>query len=202
MSFVHRYAVGKRGCRFSLLLLHGTGGDESSMIGLGRKIAPEASLLGVRGKVQENGMNRFFRRFPDGSFDHADLVFRTNELADFVESARKDYDLRDVIAVGYSNGANIAASMLLLRPRTLAGAVLFRATVPIVPKELPNLSSKKILVSSGRYDELVPIESAKTLISMLRDAGAEVTVRWLDAGHGLMRRDVEGSKEWLAEKFG
>ncbi|MEW6721939.1 MAG: alpha/beta hydrolase [Candidatus Micrarchaeota archaeon] len=201
MTFIHAYLPGSKGSGTSLLLLHGTGGDETSLAKVGREVAPRSSILGVRGKVREGPHNRFFRREQDGSFDMADLVFRANELADFVERAKKDYDLRRLVAVGYSNGANMASAILLLRPRTLDGAVIFRGTQPIAPKSLPDLSSKRVLICSGRNDALVQAESAKALASLLREAGADVTVRWLEAGHELAGRDVQIAKEWLAEKF-
>src|SRR4029077_1658625 len=139
-DFLHEFVPGTS--ERTLLLLHGTGGNERDLIPLGRELDPNASLLSPRGKVLENGMPRFFRRLAEGVFDLEDLKERTHELADFVVSAAAHYkiDIKNITAVGYSNGANIAASMLLLRPEILPAAVLFRAMVPLTPKTQPNLS--------------------------------------------------------------
>src|SRR6266567_1473638 len=148
LGFVHVFAPAEKRNLPTLLLLHGTGGDERDLLPLGRELWPGAALLGVRGKVLENGMPRFFRRFAEGVFDVEDLKHRTNELADFVAAAAQHYGFAadKVVAVGYSNGANIAASMLLLRPEILRGAVLFRAMVPLVPENLPELSSVRVWI--------------------------------------------------------
>lgn len=196
--FVHKFIPGKKGMRRSLLLLHGTGGDENGLLPLAGAVAPGFPVLSVRGKVQESGMNRFFRRFADGSFDLQDLAFRAGELADFVEGARKDYDLGRVYALGFSNGANIAAAILLLRPETLEGAVLFRPQVPLVPDRLPDLKGKRILICSGRSDHMVGPEEPVKLESMLRRAGAEVSLDWEDAGHNLTDSGIRKAKKWLS----
>src|SRR5262249_16993263 len=147
LGFVHRFVPApSAGSGTTLLLLHGTGGNENDLLELGQTLAPNAALLSPRGKVSERGMPRFFRRLAEGVFDIEDLKFRTQALADFVASAASAYgfDPGKVIAVGYSNGANIAVSMLLLRPATLAGAVLFRPMVPFVPAVPPDLSGKPV----------------------------------------------------------
>src|SRR5438093_4095070 len=133
-DFIHQLVPGNS--KRTLLLLHGTGGNERDLIPLGHDLDPNASLLSPRGKVLENGMPRFFRRLAEGVFDLEDLQKRTHELADFVVSAAEHYkiDIKHIVAVGYSNGANIAASILLLRPEVLSAAVLFRAMVPLVPE--------------------------------------------------------------------
>lgn len=181
------------------MLLHGTGGNENDMIPLGRDLDPGAALLSPRGKVLENGMPRFFRRLAEGIFDEEDLIRRAHELADFVgaAAARYEFDLKRVIAVGYSNGANIAAAILLLRPEVLAGAILFRAMVPLVPPVLPNLAHARILLSSGKQDPIVPVGNAERLATMLRAAGADVTLRFESTGHALAFGDLEAAKEWL-----
>src|SRR6187200_737588 len=141
----------------TLVLLHGTGGNEEDLIFLGKELEPYASILSPRGKVLENGMPRFFRRLSEGVFDLKDLRFRTQELADFIQNCSLHYkfDLKQTIAIGFSNGANIASSILLLRPDVLQGAVLFRAMIPFIPNDpLPNLSSKKILLSAGIEDPI------------------------------------------------
>lgn len=183
----------------TLLLLHGTGGDENDLLDLGRELLPEANLLSPRGKVLEHGMPRFFRRLAEGVFDEEDLRFRTNELADFVQAAaeRLGFDPARVTAVGFSNGANIAASLLLLRPETLAGGVLYRAMVPLKPDTAPDLAGRSILMSEGVHDPLIPRENAERLAALLRDAGADVTLAWQPAGHGLTQEDVRQGKEWL-----
>lgn len=158
----------------TLLLLHGTGGNEKDLIPLGQQIAPHAAILSPRGKVLENGMPRFFRRLAEGIFDIEDLKYRTNELADFVTDASKNYgfDKHNVIVVGYSNGANIASSILLLYPEILSAAILFRAMVPLVPSILPDLANKHIFMFSGLYDPIVPGQEAERLFGLFKKAGA------------------------------
>ena len=184
----------------TLLLLHGTGGNERDLIPLGHELDPDASLLSPRGKVLENGMPRFFRRLSEGVFDLEDLRKRTNELADFVVSAAAHYkfDNQRIVALGYSNGANIAASMLLLRPEILSAAILFRAMVPLVPEKQPDLGSKSIFISAGSFDSIVPASNTKELVELLRSAGADVTIRFLQSGHQLTSNDVDLAREWLA----
>lgn len=201
-SFIHRLeAAQERGYKRTLLLLHPTGGNENSLIGLGRELDYRAALLSPRGKVLEGDKPRFFRRFAEGVFDLEDMKFRTNELADFVESAEKVYHLdpAGMIAVGYSNGANIAVSMLLLRPHVLAGAVLFRPMLPIVPDLLPDLSNKPIFISAGTMDSLVQTDETERLVKLLRESGAKVTLHWTDVGHELHDSDIDAAKEWLDE---
>src|ERR1041385_1808515 len=151
-DFIHEFVPGSSSR--ALLLLHGTGGNERDLIPLGRELDPNAALLSPRGKVLENGMPRFFRRLAEGVFDLEDLKFRTNELGDFVTAAAKHYGfaLHNLVAVGYSNGANIAASMLLLRPKIMNAAILFRAMVPLIPDRLPDLSSVRIWIGAGDQD--------------------------------------------------
>ena len=197
LGFVHKYVPG-RSTR-TLLLLHGTGGNENDLIPLGRELDPEANLLSPRGKVLENGMPRFFRRLAEGIFDEEDLIRRTHELADFVQQASAAYSLnrQHLFATGYSNGANIAGSLLLLRPQTLAGAILLRPMVPIVPEPLPDLSGVPVLVVSGRYDPIVPADEAVELVQLLRKAGAEVDESLEHAGHGLTKATAEIARRWL-----
>ncbi|HXE56755.1 MAG TPA: alpha/beta hydrolase [Gemmatimonadales bacterium] len=198
--FVHRFerGAGPAG-RHTLLLLHGTGGDESDLLPIGRMLLPGASLLSPRGQVLENGMPRFFRRLAEGVFDQADLRSRTDELADFVGWAVAAYGLPHdgVIAVGYSNGANIAASVLLRRPGVLGGAVLFRPMVPFEPDRPPDLAGVPVLVTGGRDDPICPPGETERLAGLLRRSGADVTVRWREAGHGLVREDVSDAARWL-----
>jgi predicted esterase len=201
LGYVHRYVPApSAGAKMTLLLLHGTGGDENDLLELGRRLAPNAALLSPRGNVLERGMPRFFRRLAEGVFDTEDLRFRSQELADFVEAAATTYgfDAGKVVAVGYSNGANIAASVLLLRPRTLAGAVLFRPMVPFVPAALPDLSGKPIFLAAGRHDPIVPSDNTEQLAALLRLSGADVTLRWHAGSHALGGEEIEAARAWLA----
>ncbi len=198
-DFIHEFVPGTS--NRTLLLLHGTGGNERDLIPLARELDSRAALLSPRGKVLENGMPRFFRRFAEGVFDVEDLKHRTNELADFVAAAAQHYGFAadKVVAVGYSNGANIAASMLLLRPEILRGAVLFRAMVPLVPENLPELSSVRVWIGAGSEDPIIPASEAQRLVELLRRAGADVTIRFARAGHRLTNDDVEAAQHWLRE---
>jgi phospholipase/carboxylesterase len=191
---------GSKGKVFTtFLLLHGTGGNEEDLIPLAYELDQRAAILSPRGKVLENGMPRFFRRLAEGVFDIEDLKFRTNELADFVKNASKAYqfNLQRIVAIGYSNGANMAASMLLLRPEILSAAILFRAMVPLVPDILPGLTNKHIFMSSGLYDPIVPKQEAERLFSLFKNAGAKVSLSWQDSGHELTIEEVQKAKEWL-----
>jgi predicted esterase len=185
-----------------LLLLHGTGGNEHDLVHLADVLLPGAGILSPRGKVLERGMPRFFRRLAEGVFDIADLKLRTAELADFVIEAatRYKFSARDVTAVGFSNGANIAGALLLLRPDALGAAVLFRAMVPLTPETLPTLAAAPVLISNGRMDPLVSAEETERLAAVLRSAGADVTVSWQNSGHELTERDVATAREWLAQR--
>jgi predicted esterase len=199
LSFTHLYQPPSTVGAPTLLMLHGTGGNEHDLVPLAAELLPRAGVLSPRGKVLEHGMPRFFRRFAEGVFDLDDLRQRTRELADFVAEASGHYkfDRSRVIAVGFSNGANIAGSMLLLAPGTLAGAVLFRAMVPIVPDPLPALAGTPVLISNGRVDPLVPVAETDRLAALLRSAGADVTVTWHQAGHQLVHDDLTQARAWL-----
>lgn len=196
-DFVHEFVRGSS--ERTLLLLHGTGGTEHDLIPLGRELDPTASLLSPRGKVLENGMPRFFRRLAEGVFDLEDLKERTHELADFVLAAAQHYkiDIKRIVAAGYSNGANIAASMLLLRPEILPSAILFRAMVPLVPETRPDLSATRVWLGAGTSDPIIPTSNTKQLAELLRSAGADVTLRFFEGGHELTRADVDAAREWL-----
>lgn len=198
-DFIHEFVPGKSDR--TLLLLHGTGGNERDLIPLGRELDPSASLLSPRGKVLENGMPRFFRRLAEGVFDLEDLKKRSHELADFVTSAAEHYkiNVKRIVAVGYSNGANIAASMLLLRPEILSAAILFRAMVPLVPENLPDLSGKRVLISEGDHDPIVAAPEAGRLAGLLGGTGADVTIRFFQSGHELTADDVDFAREWLSK---
>ncbi len=200
LGFIHRWLPAQPGSQApTLLLLHGTGGDEDALLDLGRMLAPGAALLSPRGNVLEHGMPRFFRRIAEGVFDLDDLTRRTHELAAFVEAAATAYgfDPRQVIAVGFSNGANIAASTLLLHPDLLAGAVLFHPMVPFVPEVLPNLAGKPIFIGAGRTDPLVPTQETERLAALFQQAGASLTVFWQPGGHEVSLAEVRAASEWL-----
>lgn len=201
LTFAHRYVPPQAEGAPTLLLLHGTGGNEDDLLPLGRALAPEAGLLSPRGQVLERGMPRFFRRLSEGVFDLEDLARRTHELAAFVEDASAVYgfDPSQVFAVGFSNGANIAASLLLLHPRLLAGAALFRPMVPLTPEQPPDLGGVRVFAAAGRADPLVPAEETERLVALLRAAGAEVTLHWQPGGHSLYPEEVEQARRWLAE---
>jgi predicted esterase len=200
-QFIHQFipGTGPDGSP-TLLLLHGTGGDETDLLGLGRALDSGAALLSPRGRVLEHGMPRFFRRLAEGVFDLDDLTRRTHELADFVADAatRYGFDSQRVIAVGFSNGANIAASLLLLRPGMLAAAALFRPMVPLVPETLPDLSTVPVFIGAGRQDPIVPAAETERLAALLRQANAPVTLHWEAGGHGLMQGDLVAAQEWMA----
>jgi phospholipase/carboxylesterase len=201
LGFVHRYLPGENESGPTLLLLHGTGGNEEDLIPLGQELAPGAAVLSPRGKVSEYGAPRFFRRLAEGVFDHEDLLFRTHELAEFVEAAAQAYglDLSKVVAVGYSNGANVAASMILLHPGLLRAAVLFRAMVPFEPDVTPDLSGMPVFLAAGRMDRMIPPDNTQRLADILDEAGTDVDLRWRDTGHPLTYEEVGEAKEWLSE---
>lgn len=203
LGFVHKFVPPTGGSQLTLLLLHGTGGNESDLIHLGHELSPGAALLSPRGNVLENGMPRFFKRMGEGIFDLNDLADQTHNLAVFTREASKAYGfpLGRVVAVGYSNGANIAGSTLILHPETLAGAVLFRPMVPFVPDAMPQLSGKPILILAGSRDSIVPKEETERLAGLLKRAGADLTLNWADATHGITGDEVGTGKEWLAAKF-
>ena len=195
---VHQWVPAESPQLPTLLLLHGTGGDENDLLPLGRTLLPGAAMLSPRGNVLEGGAPRFFRRLAEGVFDVDDLHRRTDELADFVEAASEAYgiDPRSLYAVGYSNGANIAGSMLLSRPAVLAGGVLFRAMVPFEPVAVPSLSGKRVLISAGKMDQMISPAGTERLTAILRGAGADVDLEWQPTGHGLTAGDLK-----VAQRF-
>jgi phospholipase/carboxylesterase len=199
LSFIHRFEPGSAP---PLLLLHGTGGDENDLLPLGRAVAPGHALLSPRGKVLEHGMPRFFRRLAEGVFDEDDVRARAAELADFVAEARAAHKLAAPVALGFSNGANIAAAMLMLRPATLAGAALLRPMVPLSRPPQPELAAKPILLLSGAADPIVSAAEAERLAGLFREAGAEVEAQRLPAGHGLTKADLDIAAGWFEQAFG
>jgi len=201
-NFIHRYEAGSTPNALTLLLLHGTGGDENSLLQIGQQLAPGAGILSPRGKVLENGMPRFFRRLAEGVFDQEDLVARTHELADFIQSAADEYGvaLSSLITVGYSNGANVAASMMLLHPGLIQRAVLFRAMLPFQPDAPLDLHDTSALLLAGRYDNLIPAASVEALASTLETAGANVNLNWQPTDHRLTAADLSAAQVWIAQQ--
>ena len=202
LGFIHQFIpASTRPDQVTLLLLHGTGGNEDDLIPLARELYPRAAILSPRGKVLESGMPRFFRRLAEGIFDVEDLKFRTHELADFVEGASKVYkfNLRYVISIGYSNGANIASSLLLIHPEIITSAVLFRAMVPFMPEKVPNLSGKNIFIGAGQYDPIVPREQTEMLLGLFKKAGANAVLHFQEnSGHELGYDEISAAKDWLS----
>lgn len=192
--FIHKFVPGAEPC---LLLLHGTGGDESDLLPLGRALSMKSALLSPRGQVLENGMPRFFRRIAEGVFDQEDLIRRTAELGDWVAAQKRKLGYRHILAVGYSNGANIAASLLLTRPEVLFGAILFRPMVPFESEYPPKLSARPILICAGRKDTIIPPASSERLARILEGAGALVTLHWEPTGHTLNDSEISVAREWL-----
>jgi len=198
LSFIHRYEPATGPGRPPLLLLHGTGGDENDLISLSRMVSPGSALLSPRGKILENGMPRFFRRLTEGVFDEEDVRLRAHELADFIAEAREAYGLEAPVALGFSNGANIAAAILMLRPEALAGAALLRAMVPLQDAPKTDLTGKRVLMVSGLMDPIIPTENSARLAATLSSAGAEVRHETLPTGHGLSQTDLQLLLKWLA----
>jgi phospholipase/carboxylesterase len=199
LGFIHRFAPATRPGLPPLLLLHGTGGNEDDLLPLGERLLAGAARLSPRGQVLERGAPRFFRRIAEGVFDLDDLRRRTDELAEFVTAARAEYDLPSPpVAVGFSNGANIAAALLLLRPGTLGGALLLRPMVPLVPQPLPALGGVPVKINAGLADPIVTPEQSEALADLLRRAGAAVSLDWLKVGHTLSAADLEIGERFLA----
>ncbi len=202
LQYIHKYEAAKDTRQeITLLLLHGTGGDEDALSELGRMLLPGAAQLRPRGNVSEFGMPRFFRRFAEGVLDVEDLKQRGGELATFVEQASVMYgfDARQVVVAGFSNGANIAAGMLFLYPKTFRAAVLLHPMVPFEPETLPNLNGKPIFIGAGRSDPLVPTVQTEHLQKLLEEARANVSVFLHNGGHSVSLEEVKAVKNWLAE---
>ncbi len=201
LQFVHQFVPASApSAGVTLLLLHGTGGNEHDLLPLGGELCGGAAMLSPRGRVLENGMPRFFRRFAEGVFDVDDLKAQTEALNEFLKAARERYGLENnrTVAVGYSNGANIAASLLLLHPHVLSGAVLFRAMIPFTPDFAPNLQRAQVLIGAGARDPIIPRANTEGLAGMLASFGANVEIYWHDGGHELGRDDLLAAKNWLA----
>ena len=196
----HIFVKGKDLNRPTLLLLHGTGGSERDLLSVAERIDKDASVLSVRGNVSENGMARFFRRLEEGVFDEEDLIFRTKELNEFLDEAalEHDFDRNNIVAIGYSNGANIAASLLFHYQNALKGAILHHPMVPIRGIELPDLSGKAVFIGAGTNDPICPPEESLELEKLLEKANARVKLHWEDRGHQLTNEEVEAARQWYS----
>lgn len=199
----HIFKQGSNRTKPVLLLLHGTGGNEQDLMPLAELIDPEASVLSVRGNVLENGMPRFFRRLAEGIFDEEDLIFRTKELHEFLDEAAKEhgFDRSNIVAVGYSNGANIAASLLFHYEGSLKGASLHHPMVPRRGIELPALSGVPVFIAAGKNDPICPAAESEELERTLKAAGAETSVLWEMNGHSLTGSEIAAASEWFKSKF-
>jgi predicted esterase len=197
LNFIHQFIPGSSDR--TLLVLHGTGGDENEFLPLGREMDPAAALLSPRGQVSENGHLRFFRRLAEGIFDLEDLKRRTDDLADFIGAAARHYgfDVSKLVAVGYSNGANIAASVLLQRPGILRTAIMLRAMAPFEPETLPDLSGVRAWIAGGKQDVVIAPGETQRLADLLSSAGAEVTAHFFDGGHELTNFELVRAQRWL-----
>jgi predicted esterase len=201
LGFLHRFVPAEHAVSAeTLIVLHGTGGDENDLIGIGHAVAPGASILSPRGNVLENGAPRFFRRLSEGVFDPKEVRSRGEELARFIRGAitRYDLDASRIFALGYSNGANIASTVMLIEPGLIQSAILLRPMLVFEPDEPASLAGSGALISAGRMDAIVPPASVERLQDLLESAGAEVTLNWQLAGHNLLPSEVREAAEWLA----
>ncbi|MBT2638313.1 MULTISPECIES: alpha/beta hydrolase [unclassified Bacillus (in: firmicutes)] len=199
----HIYKRGSNTSKPTLLLLHGTGGNENDLLPLANMIDPEASVLSVRGNILENGMPRFFRRLAEGIFDEKDLIFRTQELHEFLAEASEKYDFdRDnIVSIGYSNGANIAASLLFHYKNALRGAILHHPMVPRRGIELPNLSGTEVFLAAGKNDPICSAHESEELNILLSTANANIEMHWESSGHQLTLSEVEAARDWYKGRF-
>lgn len=201
LGFIHRHVpAADSATADTLVVLHGTGGDENDLIGIGQAIAPGAAILSPRGNVLENGAPRFFKRLAEGVFDPKEVRSRADELARFIRAAVVTYrlDPARVYALGYSNGANIASTVMLVEPGVFRGSILLRPMVVYDPPEHNDLSDTAVFISAGRMDPIVPTESVEKLVKLFESAHSNVTVKWQLAGHSLVPSEVREASEWLA----
>ena len=202
VDFVHRFQLPPDGSDDgqTIVALHGTGGSEHDLIELSQRIGSDSAVISPRGRVLENGMARFFRRLAEGVFDEADVIHRARELGDFIRNAAARYGRHPgrLVALGYSNGANIAAAVMMQQPEIFQKAILLRPMLPLQNPPLPGLKGKKILILQGRHDSVIPAESTRQLSGLLQKAGAEVTTITMEAGHELSAQDLEACSRWLS----
>jgi predicted esterase len=200
LGFIHRFVPAGDSSADTLLVLHGTGGDENDLIGIGQAVAPGAAILSPRGNVLENGAPRFFRRLAEGVFDPKEVRSRAEELARFIRAATVTYQLDParIHALGYSNGANVASTVILIEPGILRATILLRPMLVYEPVEKKDLKGSAAFISAGRMDPIVPTESVEKLVSLLQSAHADVTLKWQLAGHSLVPSEVREASEWLA----
>jgi phospholipase/carboxylesterase len=201
LGFIHRFVPAEQATtRDTLLVLHGTGGNENDLIGVGQAVSPGAAILSPRGNVLENGAPRFFRRLAEGVFDPREVRSRAEELVGFIRGATTKYNLEAarIFALGYSNGANVASTVMFLEPGILQGAILLRPMLVYEPDELPDLKGASALISAGRMDPIVPAPSVEKLDALLRSSGCDVTLNWQLAAHNLLPSEVREAAKWLA----
>ena len=201
LGFVHRFLPAEKpGLRETLIVLHGTGGTENDLVGIGQTVAPGAAILSPRGNVLENGARRFFKRLAEGVFDPKEVRSRADELARFIRAAISSYslDATRIYALGYSNGANIASTVMFIDPDLLQGAMLFRPMLVFEPDEKRDLSESRVFISAGRMDPIVPVSSVERLVELFEESRAEVTLKWQPGGHSLAPSEVREAAEWLA----
>ncbi|HEV7838550.1 MAG TPA: alpha/beta hydrolase [Gemmatimonadaceae bacterium] len=200
LGFTHRFIPGQDSSAETLIVLHGTGGDENSLVGIAQAVAPGASIISPRGNVLENGAPRFFKRLAEGVFDQNEVRSRGQELARFIRAAIINYNLDPgrVFALGYSNGANAASTVMLVDPGALQGAILLRPMHVYESPSVPDLTGTSVLISAGRMDPIVPTESVERLRDTLESGGATVTLNWQLVGHNLVPSEMREAAEWLA----
>ena len=201
LGFIHRFVPAEdKTSAQTLVVLHGTGGDENDLIGIGQAIAPGVAILSPRGNVLENGAPRFFKRLAEGVFDPKEVRSRGEELAQFIRAAISRYALNPqrIFALGYSNGANVASTVMFIEPGLLQGAILFRPMLVFEPDERPDLSGAGVFISAGRMDPIVPTTSVERLVELFEGSRAEVTLKWQLAGHNLLPSEVREAADWLA----
>jgi phospholipase/carboxylesterase len=201
IGFIHRFLPAEdKASAETLVVLHGTGGDENDLIGIGQAVAPCAAILSPRGNVLENGAPRFFKRLAEGVFDREEVRSRGEELSRFIRAAISKYGLNPerVFALGYSNGANVASTVMFIEPGLFRGAIMFRPMVVFEPDEHPDLSGAGIFISAGRMDPIVPTKSVERLAELFEASRAEVTLKWQQAGHNLLPSEVRDAADWLA----
>lgn len=196
-AYVHKAVPGVAGGPM-LLVLHGTGGDETQLLALGRDLLPAATVLSPRGDVSEMGAARFFRRTAEGVYDMADLDRATRKMAGFVGAHRAEASPSAVLGLGYSNGANILAATIFHDPSLFDAAVLMHPLIPFAPKIAGGLAGRRILVTAGRRDPICPPEMTARLDAGLRDAGADVTLVWHGGGHEVQPAEIEAAREFLS----